>query len=251
MHNASGVRWGSPDGAALTSGGQVMVDIFKTVLAAAALSFSQLSVAAVVFSDNFDTEATGLNTQPSLWTVTGGTVDIIGDPLVGANFFNLRPGNGLYIDLDGSTNDAGIMTSDAFALTPGVNYLLTFDLSGSARGTGSDKVTAGLDFNGDALFDLSIDVTLASTALFTTFSIPFTVGSIFTNAHIVFDHWGTTTVRTGGNNAGLLLDRVLLVGERQPGGGGGGQAITVPGSWMLLGAGLGLLGAVRRRSSAV
>ena len=231
-----------------------MVNGFKTVLAAAALSFSQLSVATVVFSDNFDTETRGLNTQPSLWTVTNGTVDTIGDPLVGLDFFNLRPGNGLYIDLDGSSRNAGVMTSDAFTLTPGLNYTLTFDLSGSARGprTGSDRVTAGLDFNGDALFDQSIDVTLVSTAPFTTFTITFTVASIFTNAHIVFDHWGTTTTRTGGNNQGLLLDRVLLVDNRQPGGGGGGgQSVPVPGSWLLLGAGLGFIGAARRRHSGV
>lgn len=226
-----------------------MDDLFKLALVAVALAFSPLAPATVVFSDNFDTEPVGTNTQPTLWTVTDGTVDTIGDPLTGSDFFNLRPGNGLYIDLDGSSSNAAILTSDPFSLTPGLQYTLTFDLSGSGRLTGSDKVTAGLDFNGDALFDLSIDVTLARDAPFTTFSIPFSVSSIFSNARIVFDHWGTTTVRTGGNNVGLLLDRVLLVDDRLPGGGGGGQTISVPGSWLLLGAGLGLLGAVRRRSS--
>ena len=221
-----------------------MRDVFKWVLFGAALGFSQASVSTVVFSDNFDTETTGLNTQPSQWTVTNGTVDTIGDPLVGPNFFNLRPGNGLYIDLDGSTSDAGVMTSDPFSLLPGTNYVLSFDLSGSLRNNGNNRVLAGLDFNGDAAFDLFLDITLAAIAPFTTYSIPFTVSSIFNNAHIVFDHFG-------GDNAGLLLDRVLLVGERQPGGGGGGggQTIPLPGSWALFGAGLGLLGAARRRSA--
>ena len=38
--------------------------------------------------------------------------------------FDFLPGNGLYVDLDGSTNDAGILTADPLALGAG-NYALS------------------------------------------------------------------------------------------------------------------------------
>ncbi len=59
----------------------------------------------------------------------GGTVDLIGNP----GFFDLYPGNGLYVDLDGSGNGVpGLLTSKQ-TFAPGT-YTLSFDLAGSARG---------------------------------------------------------------------------------------------------------------------
>jgi hypothetical protein len=61
-------------------------------------------------------------------TGAGGTVDLIGN-----GFFDFYPGNGLYIDLDGSGNGVpGLLTTNQ-TFAPGT-YTLSFDLAGSARG---------------------------------------------------------------------------------------------------------------------
>ena len=62
------------------------------------LSFSGFSAnAGVIFSDNFNAEngGTGVLNYNSFnnWTVTDGTVDLIGN-----GFFDFYPGNGLYVD---------------------------------------------------------------------------------------------------------------------------------------------------------
>ncbi len=99
---------------------------------------AQPSQAAVVFSDNFDTENSGngaLNFNGfTKWTVEGGTVDLIP---VGSRF-DFYPGNGLYVDLDGSTNKPGVLTTKA-SFGPG-SYILSFLLGGSTLGT-TEEVT--------------------------------------------------------------------------------------------------------------
>jgi len=64
------------------------------------------------------------------WTVEGGHVDLIGPGL-----FDLLPGNGLYVDLAGSSTPAyGTLTSrSTFALTAGDSYRLAVDLAGNQR----------------------------------------------------------------------------------------------------------------------
>jgi hypothetical protein len=86
-----------------------------------------------VFSDNFDTYAYQLNwTPPANWIASGpGTVDLIGETTTSTGF-DFYPGNGGYVDLDGSNWIAGTLeTIQSFG--PGT-YTLTFDLSGNARG---------------------------------------------------------------------------------------------------------------------
>ena len=56
-------------------------------IAALALSATAPAHAAVVFSDNFDANAMGLNFVPAGWSVSAGTVDIIGP-----GFYDLMPG---------------------------------------------------------------------------------------------------------------------------------------------------------------
>ncbi len=66
--------------------------------------------------------------MPIGWTnVNTGTVDILGQCNGSAALFDIFPGNGCYIDLDGSTGAAGKLKK-SFALTGGLSYELSFDL---------------------------------------------------------------------------------------------------------------------------
>ena len=105
----------------------------RTFLAFAAALVTAGAHAAPLASDDFDANALKLNGVPVGWTVTGGTVDIIGTSFSGTAF-NLVPGHGAYIDLDGSSGDAGLL-SRTFTLNAGVEYTATFDLAGSHRGS--------------------------------------------------------------------------------------------------------------------
>lgn len=173
--------------------------------------------AGIVFSDNFDTEAVGLNASLTNWTITNGTIDVIGQ----GSPFDLLPGNGRYVDLDGTTSNAAMVTH-SFLFQNGVNYQLKFDLAGSQRGD-----TNTLFLSVGTLLGAPINITLGSSVPFTTFTYNF-VGN-GTSAGILFDH-------QGGNNLGLLLDRVVLT------------EVPEPGSLLLCGLGaVSALGLRRRR----
>src|SRR6185369_10906931 len=76
-----------------------------------------------------------------LSTAAPGSIDIIG-----TGFFDLQPGHGNYVDLDGSSgsghNPAGQLTSVA-TFGPG-NYTLTFALAGNLRGAPAQTTTVSL-----------------------------------------------------------------------------------------------------------
>ena len=173
---------------------------------------SGVTTAATVFSDNFDTETPGLNAAPSQWTVTNGTVDIIGTGPNGT-LANILPGNGYYIDLDGSTGLAGRMTSAGpLSLPGGVAHTLSFGLAGSQRGD-INTVLFGIDLNSDATLDFFSTAVVPSAQGLTTFDLAFTPSSSTTTARIVFDN-------EGGDNVGALLDNVTAaVDARNPAGG--------------------------------
>jgi hypothetical protein len=92
----------------------------------------QASAETVLLEDDFNSENGGVGQLFYFgfanWLVTDGSVDLIGN-----GFFDFYPGNGLYVDLDGSiTYDAGKLTSKKeFTLTPGT-YELKFDLGNNA-----------------------------------------------------------------------------------------------------------------------
>jgi MYXO-CTERM domain-containing protein len=96
----------------------------------ASSSFVQNAVAGPLFFDNFNSDTPGLNTTPAGWSLTQGSVDIIG----GSFGFNYYPGNGYYIDLNGSTYQYGGIRPDQIFL-PGT-YLVTFNLGSSVGGEG-------------------------------------------------------------------------------------------------------------------
>lgn len=208
----------------------------KQILVAVALVMIGLvpgvSQAATIFSDDFNDEALTLNhVFTDKWTVVlgSGTVDLIGAP----GFFDLIPGNGRYVDLDGTTpNDAGVMRSDALALLAGTEYTLTFDLAGSQRGDTNTMSNYGIDTDGDNIADIS-GALLSRNSLdpFSTVTLSFTTVGAIPVAHILFG-------QVGGDNIGLLLDNVKL------------STVPEPASLMLLGAGLAAVGIWRRKAAA-
>jgi len=131
------------------------------------------------------------------WTVGPGTVDLIG---VGSDW-NWFPSHGLYVDLDGSTHQAGTMTSSGvWDLTAGAVYKLEFDLAGSQRSDygATDTVIVV------ALGTFNKTFTLSAGAPFQTYT-----------EYIGFSNTGQGSLHVafagqGGDNVGLLLDNVRL-----------------------------------------
>jgi hypothetical protein len=95
-----------------------------------------------IINENFSGLTPTLNaTNVGAFTVIGGSVDVVGAGLFG-NLI-VAPESGNVLDLDGSTEAAGTITSANFTLTPGT-YQLSFDLIGSQRGVmTSTTVTLG------------------------------------------------------------------------------------------------------------
>ena len=199
------------------------------------------SADAAIFSDNFNAENGGdgaLNyTGFANWTVSDGTVDLLG----AGGGYNPIPGNGAYVDMDGSSGigafpgNAGIMTlTSPIALGAG-SYTLKFDLAGSQRG-GTETVRL-------ELFGLAApfvqDFTLPSGAPFTAFTVPFTA---VTPVNFRMSFEGISN-----DNVGMLLDNVVLDSV------GGQAAVPEPASLTLWG--LGALGcaihAYRRKRAAL
>jgi hypothetical protein len=180
----------------------------------------------VVFSDDFNGETPGTNRVPSNWTVTGGTVDIIGSGPNGTAFdWMAGTGHGYYIDLDGTSQQAGLMTAkQTFDLLPGFQYTLSFDLAGNNGPEGAsetDTVLVKLGTN-----EWSID-DIPSDQGWTSYSWVIPVGG----SGLALSFQNTD----GGDNIGPLLDNVQFT------------AIPAPGAIVLGSLGIGLVGWLRRR----
>lgn len=196
------------------------MSVVKKTLCAVALScaLSAPAQSAVIFSDNFDSYSAGTNATAfgGNWTVSNGTVDVIGN-----GFFDFYPGNGLYIDLDGSSNNAGDFTSQSLSLSG--SYVLSFSLAGSARGdTNSVDVSFG---------SYNQTFALASNAPITTYTqtVNFAPSSF---ASIVFKN-------AGGDNVGAILLNVSVT------------AVPELETHSMLLTGIGLLGWIARRKKSI
>lgn len=195
------------------------------------LSLAAFSVAPAfgntIFYDNFDSNSLNLNNPPAGWTSTNGTVDVLVEP----NPWGLPclGGSGACIDLDGSTFQAGVLTSNAtFNLIAGVQYTLTYYLAGSQRG---DTNTVAVSFGGATQVH-----ELGSAVPYTQFTLLVTPGTNLTGQAISF-------ANSGGDNIGALLDTVELnEGERPQ------SAVPEPSTMILLGSALAAAVAWRRKS---
>jgi hypothetical protein len=199
--------------------------IRSILFAAVACSFAaQANADTVIFADNFNTENGGIANSSTLnynsfdnWTVSGGTVDLIGN-----GYFDFYPGNGLYVDLDGSSGNAGRMATGNLGLVAGNTYVVMFSLGGNARG-GSD--TAILDVT---VGNFNESFTLASSDPLTVYTRTFVA-----NGDGVLSFEGV-----GGNNIGLILDNVQVT------------LVPLPNGVALGAFGLGVTGFFARRRTA-
>jgi hypothetical protein len=150
---------------------------------------------AVILQDDMDDENNGQATTNYTgfenWNVTRQCVDLHGpgsiDPV---------PGNGLYIDMDGSCNVAGRMESKQnYALDPGT-YRFEMVLAGNNQNGPTDT----MDITIGSLFSTTVVVPEDESFNIRewTFNVP-----AATTATIVMDH-------AGGDQQGILIDAIRL-----------------------------------------
>jgi hypothetical protein len=145
----------------------------------------------------------------------GGTVDLIGN-----GFFDFYPGNGLYVDLDGTGNGTpGILTTKQ-TFGPGT-YDLSFDLAGSARGVDDHVLVTFGSFSKTYFLPSSQGYTLFNETV--TLTAP---------AQLSFQN-----VEPG--NIGAILDNVSVIQAT--------SAAPEPATWLSGGIALAIVAARRRR----
>ena len=179
--------------------------------------WAQPGSAAVLFSDNFDSTPQNLNQFTfSNWTVSAGAVDVIG-----TGSYDFYPGNGNYVDLNGSNGQFGALSSKTI-FGPGT-YTLSFFLGSSQGGDGN--VGPGPKTTNVTFGDFSTSITLPSAFGPTLQTFTFTTT---TAGNLVF-----TSVPDGGNLApyiGNILDNVQV------------SAVPEPATWLMMLLGFASIG---------
>lgn len=163
------------------------------LLGTAIVSFGASSAqAAILFQDDFDSETQGLGlTALANWTITAGNLDIIG-----TDFFDFHPGNGNYLDMDGTpATNARIETKQLFNLATGT-YQLSFNIGNN---TGVNSADSELLVQLGSVFTESF----AATSTLTSITRSFTV-TTSTVARLSFEEIGTPDF------GGSILDAVEL-----------------------------------------
>lgn len=191
--------------------------------------------AATVFADNFDADRTGAKRDFDRFlqfTVSDGTVDYMRQ---GTYKLSCAGGKGGCVDLDGSTLDAGVMTSTAFALTKGATYTINFDLAGNGRVRSSDSVSFGIT---GGLFDGAVNA-IAWNQLFQSYTYSFVAARTGRESFFI----GTE----GGDYFGPLLDNVLISESNVPTAAPELPSVPLPATLPLLAGGIAAAGLLRRR----
>lgn len=205
------------------------------VLALAAISLiAAPAKASIIFQDNFDTENKGKGTlnffKFSQWNVTKGSVDLIGQKTA----WDFFPGQGLYVDMDGTGKDSGGITwNEARVLGPGA-YTISFRLGGSQRWDGNNTVRMELS---DLFFE---DFTFGAKEGL----------SLITRSFFVKEEVKTLLSFTSldkRDNMGLILDDVLLASEKKD-----DQSVDIsePATLAMIATALLLIAGLRRRDGA-
>jgi hypothetical protein len=214
--------------------GAVMKSKALGLLAVSLLVGPAVAHGAIIFQDNFDADsgASVLNFSAlANWTVGGGTIDYIRNGGFGISCVG---GTGGCLDMDGSSGNAGRITSTAiFNFDVGTTYTLSAQISGNQRGGAADSILIGF-----------ID-TATSAESFATLS-GFNANDPFALREVVFSGFSGTYrlffEGVGGDNIGVILDNVVFSSN-------GSSAVPEPGTLGLLGLGLAGMGLSRRRKS--
>lgn len=227
----------------------------KVILAAAAAALASPASAAVVYSNNFNAENGG-NTALNYngfngLTVTGGTVD-----LVKSGDFGIicSGGSGACVDLDGSTNNSGLTSSNSYAFNSGDRVALSFLWSGNQRNVPpNDAFQVLFNFGGTVSGTWGSQSTTFGSSNFGSFNSSFIgvnisnipPGFAMTDYTLFFDATSAGSVNfsledQGNDNVGIIIDNVsLAVG-----------AVPEPSAWALMILGFGAVGAAARRRTA-
>lgn len=200
--------------------------LIASITCALFLATAGIAGAAPIFSDNFDSENPDVNYTSFLqWTVSEGTVDVIGSKQGFPDFYNFLPGNGLYVDLDGSTANAGLLRSLPINLAAG-HYLFSFQLAGNQNRPNDENVIVRTSVGS---FEQTF--TIPWTQNFTTYTA---------DLHLATPQTITLEFENLSNDyIGALLDNVAVT------------PVPEPGTILLMGAGfLGLALYRRRRTTS-
>lgn len=205
-----------------------------------------------VFFDDFSADGNTIGTDQlnfnafNQFSVSEGTVDLISEN----GGFGISCVTSYCVDLDGSTSNAGVLTSNSFSLDPSLSYTLTFVMSGNQRGSSTDTVAFGIN---NAVLSGPTSLSFGGTDPFTTFSYEFSVPTA-TSGSVFF-------ANEGGDNIGAILDSVLIESSEQANGGGqsnnsGGNAdpdemaaVPVPATGIVFGVMLAAITLISRRGS--
>lgn len=201
-----------------------MLKKISMIAATAVFALTGAAQAATIFEDNFNNEALELNASLDKWTVAPGSVDVIGP----GGPFDFYPGNGNYLDMNGSSVSEGkITTTGSLGLVLGKKYTLTFSY-GANTSTGAPPIILSFGLGG-----------ATQTIVFNT-QPPSLVSAVYT---FVYDDSGdylffADTSGTPNDQGGPVLDNVKL------------SAVPLPAGGLLLLGALGGIAALRRRRKA-
>jgi len=173
----------------------ILLGLVTTILITGIGGSLQYASATVFFSDNFDSENGGVGVFNyngfANWSVSDGTVDLVGN-----GFEDFLPGNGLYLDMDGSTVDAGKITSNPITVLGWCT--LQYELAGNQRKLPDDQVIVKI--NDGAILDVIQSLDIFDP--FTLFTHDFHV-DVPTPITLSFEG-------TGFDNEGMHLDDVVV-----------------------------------------